>query len=180
MRIALDVGYSYRTARFGSDEIDDPVLDEAFHKLISSGRRGLTYSVDIHGFPSETLGIGVRLQGHRYHASVAIPGVTNIDWSVNTQYVGVSLLYRWFNNRDNAWIGTFTAGYLYYNDKSNILKYNYNKGGIGATIDFGYDFRISGRHALGIRITSFLGRVKVNDNATESLDSSEISIGYRF
>ena len=161
----IDAGYSYRTAQAATLEISE---------YVNKMRSGIYFGADLHISDTRNMGFGVRYTGHRYKHLKA-------DHKVKTDYIALSLLTKRLNHTETgALVMGGSLGYLSYSEKATELNIDINKPGIGATFDFGYDFRLSKHAYFGIKLTLTAGWVDMGENGRESLAALDIGVGYRF
>lgn len=173
VRFSLDVGYSYRIASIVKG------VPREIKDLINKMRGGLVYGADFHYFFDSDLGIGAKYSGHHYSHSES-----GFKISTNTNYFAPSFVWRLFDRRNNAWVFGTSIGYLSFREKYTGLS-DFSKGGLGSSLDLGYDIRLAKNTFLGLKFSFIGGSVSVGkDNAgknvSESLSAIEFSGGLRF
>jgi len=169
---ALDFGYSYRVGK---------VVSGPYHDFYKKMRSGIAYGADIHYYLSRGLGLGLRYTGHHYSHSD-----NRLSDKVTTNYFAPSFHWRNLNRSENgAFVLGFSLGYVHYSEKPSIIP-KIDKGGVGSTVDVGYDFRLSGNLFLGLKLTFTGGRIKMDtmpgntEDVYESLNALDFGVGLRF
>lgn len=170
-RIAVDVGYSYRTAT-----AYDPGLNEV------DWRSGVSYGATYHWMFKFGLGVGANLMGQNYS-----PNFRGSQSNVNNIFVGPSVMYRLYftKARRVAFVVGMSTGYLHYHerlsapgDPDTVV----NSGWIGSFAEAGLDFRIAAKVHLGFTFNILSGSVAIPgvDNVREDLGAVGIRAGVRF
>ena len=176
-RIAVDVGFSYRIAKASKD------LDALQRSFVNKLRAGFLYGGDFHGFFPSGFGLGAKFTGHYYTRTELI-----YKDQVNTIYVAPSMMWRTFSKKLDVFYYGFSVGYVNFKETftENGLSSSFSNGGLGTTIDFGYDHRLSGNTFLGFKLTYTNGNIdwKITDSSgnkmVESLAAIDLSVGFRF
>ena len=167
----IDAAYSYRVAKAADASIKD---------FVNKMRGGFAYGADIHYAFSRGFGFGARFSGHHYSHS----DMTMSD-KVNTYYFAPSIGWKNYNrNYSGAFVFGCSIGYVSYQEEVNDL--SISKGGLGSTVDIGYDFRLAGSTYLGVKLTLTAGTINTglrdsgNRELKESLSALDIGVGLRF
>jgi hypothetical protein len=183
-RYGFHGGYSYRTAKVSNQLTPD--LKDYVKKLKS----GFVLGADVHGFTSETFGLGLKYNLNQYKGEQGIDFKDNITM----HYIAASILNRYIlgNPKNHLLLGA-NIGYQSYQDKTIILGNDFDIKGktIGAGLEAGFEHKI-GEHSLLNLGLSFSGatitKIKVNNGIPqklnkeeyESLSRLELTIGFKF
>jgi len=196
-RIALNGGYSYRTAKL-ADNIPNNFRD--YTKELKSGYH---LAGDITYYFSEPLGVGVKVNNFNSsnRAEVSISESTGyvsgeISDNINILFVGPSFNTRLFDrNKRNAFLMSLAIGYLDYSNEARMITPMKIKGStVGMVFDLGYDICLSDNYSLGFQISLLSGTltkyelsegmsittIKLEEEEYESLGRIDFSIGIRF
>lgn len=165
----VDLGFSYRIAR----------APEGMSDYVRDLRKGYYFGADLYGAIARGIGLGVRYTGHRYGDFL------NNSHKVRTDYFAPSFL---FQRPDRPFYFGYSLGYLSYFEElsgwnnSGSIK----KGGLGATLDLGYEFDPTQKTSLAIELSYTAGRVDLDmtdrngDKLIESLGAIDIGLSVRF
>ncbi len=180
LRFAVDVAYSYRTAKLAKNEIEG-MSDDEWREFANRGRSGIAYSVGITPFFNTRFGLGAKFVGNHYRSRGF--GLTD---KVNTYYIAPEFLVRLpTRSFKNAWIISLSAGYVAYNEKVFIgdTVAKLNKGGFKSMFEAGFDFRLERNLFMGVKLAMGGGTIKFKSGGKthrESLEAFEIGAGLRF
>lgn len=172
-KFGVNIGPSIRTGKAA----------EGAEDLAKDLRLGVTYGADLqYFFPKSSFGLGARLAFHHYSAYFEM-----IDYRVRTTYLAPSFMWRNFNSLGDAVMFGFSVGYLNYHDSMGGVPFM--SGGVSreslmTTLDAGYDIRIkNSKTFVTMRLSIAVGNVDMSDvqeNARESLNAVDITMGIRF
>ncbi len=182
-RFGVDAGYSYRTAKIVEG------VNYDLRNFLNKMRNGVYYGLDVHHFSENDFGIGARITGRHYAYTQG-----GLGEKVDTYYIAPSMMWRVFDRRGrNAWTYGFSLGYIHLNDRlfvGGAQSGGINKGGVGSSVDLGYDIRLGeGTSFLGLRFAFSGGSIYLDPNEEtagnkeikgESLAAVEFGVGLRF
>lgn len=178
-RYGFHAGYSYRTAKI-SDQLP-PDYRDYVKKLKSSFVAG----ADVHGFISETFGIGLK---YNLNKCTAAKGTDYRD-NINMHYIAASVLNRYtLANPDSHFLLGANIGYQSYQDKTIVLGYDVTIKGntVGFGLETGFEHKISqsslihiGLSFIGATLTKVNGH-KLSKEEYESLSRLELIVGLKF
>ena len=199
IRIALNGGFGYQTAKIGDNVPND------FRDYVKKLKSGITFGGDITYYFSETMGAGVKYS--LFHSSNSLDNIyiENAEGErrygamsddLNISYIGPSFSTRLLNHKkSNAMISSISLGYMAYNnDKVMVDKYKMTGSTLGLSFDLGYDIKIADKISLGIQLSYTSGTLfnyKWDDGNTietieleagsyEGLNRIDLSVGLRF
>ncbi len=185
VRLALNTGYSYRTAPL-ADNISSSQL--SYYKSLKSG---FHVGGDISAFTSEAIGFGFKYNLFKSKGNSS--GDNNEKISIH--FVGPSFTTRLLNyNKRNAFISNWSIGYMSYVDKLYNGYEQVQGSTVGLAWDLGYDFKISEKTALGFQISLLSGvlnkvtykegmhvqEIELDNDEREGLGRVDFSVGLRF
>lgn len=195
-RVAISGGYSYRTARI-SDE-----LGPDYHDYLRGLKNGYHLSAEVDYFFKSAIGVGATyIYSHAASSGKFLfeneAGEQVSDYlsdNVNLHYIGPTFTTRLLNQKQtNAFIATFSLGYLRYVNHASIAMVPLKLTGetIGFLLGIGYDIGIAKNTAIGLQISLMGGSLKkekmyINDayqgdiSTEEGLGRIDLSIGLRF
>ncbi len=180
-RIALDVAFSYRTAKAAEGQISG-VSESDWRRFVNGLRPGIAYGMSITPFFNDNFGVGLRFAGNHYsHTSDG-----GLSDNINTFYIAPEFVWRapTFDNK-NALIWTVSIGYLAYGEKmlySGSMA-EIRKGGFKTATEIGYDFRIGAKSFFGLKLGLSTGGIRIDvgeEDQMESIGAIEIGGGFRF
>nr|WP_321453405.1 DUF3575 domain-containing protein [uncultured Carboxylicivirga sp.] len=197
LRIAINGGYSYRTAKL-SDEIPSDLRD-----YVKKLKNGYHLSGDITYFFSEPLGAGLKLSYFNASNSVHVispesTGYTSVEMSddIDIFFIGPSINTRFYDkNKRNAFLMSMAIGYMDYTDNGRLVNSVKISGStLGVSFDMGYDVYLSDNFSLGFQLGFLAGTlntieqfdgvstttVKLEENQYENLARIDFSVGLRF
>jgi hypothetical protein len=198
-RIALDYGYSHRTAKVAENVPTD------FKNYVEDLKNGNNMGLDLNYFVSESFGVGLKY--NRNKSSNSMDNIYVEDDQGNRRYgklsdditmtfVGVSFAGRILDaKKRNAFIIALSLGQLSFNNQFVVVDpYEMNGSTFSTALDFGYDIATSKNFAIGVKFSIIGGvlteyvlkdgvtteRIKLNEEQYESLSRIDISVGIRF
>jgi hypothetical protein len=202
LRIAIDGGGQYRTAKMASEI--DPVLREHYNKL----RSGFHYNAQIACFFAENHGIETMFTQHFFSNKLGQVYFTDefgnvinsaiLKEKIIFNYIGINYIIRFYDSKKkNCFLMTMGMGYLGYIDKLFLNDQEFGKitaSTVGVNLGVGYDIRISKRFCFGFKASlmggSFsnykqtIGNSITNesfpDKNSEGLGTINLSVGLRF
>jgi len=199
IRLALNGGYAYRTARIGESVPAD------FKDYFKGLKSGYHVGADLCYYITEPLGIGFKY--YFFNASNSLESIYREDLEGNRTYgsmsddISISYIGPVFSTRflshdeSKALILNVSLGYMgYSDDKVLIENYWINGSTLGMAYDIAYDFAIGENLFLGFQISLLSGilfNYDVNDGTMietivlkqgeyENLNRIDLSIGLRF
>ena len=193
LRVAVQGGWGYRTARLSEDI--DPALRDHMKRLKS----GYVLGADAAWFMSN---IGIGITFHDMHSSdnagkVRLQGATaasNFTQEIGIMYLAPQISSRYASGRHNMFID-ISLGYLSYrNHTFRGFDYRINGKTLGYGADLKYDFAITPRFAAGVSFTAVTGTLRsirigtgsevydkeLEKDQYESLNHIALSAGIRF
>ncbi len=199
VRMALNGGYSYRTAGIANSVPSD--LRDHTRALKS----GYHLGGDISWFFAEQLGVG--LNSSLFKASNSTPayidvgngsfsGITTLNEEVTILFLGPQFTTRFLNeDKTNAFIMSSSLGYIGYVDDAVLGEEFKLKGSsLGYVFQLGYDLGLSDKLSLGLQVSLLAGTltkikkeqgaysetIKLDEGSYESLSRIDFSVGFRF
>jgi hypothetical protein len=199
LRIAINGGYSYQTAKIADGVPAD------FRNYVKELKSGYHFSADFSYFFSESMGFGLKYCLFKTSNSLDNIYIEDNDGfriygkmsdDLNISFIGPSFSTKMSNQSNgNTFIINFSLGYIgYSNDKVIISNYKMTGSTLGLALDIGYDIKLSRNFSLGFQISSITGALSEfdwNDGTTtetiklekgkyESLNRLDFSVGLRF
>ena len=198
IRIALNGGWSYRTAKINKK------VPEHLVSHMKELRNGYNMGISAAYYFSEKIGTGILFnyfnsKNETYFKIPTMTEITNMSVrdNISIYFIGQTFGTRLLNrNKQNGFVLNFGLGYLGFYDKGQLhtQKIILKNGTLGATWDVGYDIGLSDNFALGIRAAYIAGfltsykssngiitqRVKLEKEDYENLSTINISVGLRF
>jgi len=202
IRVAIDGGWQYRTAKLASGM--DTELREHYRKMKS----GFHYDMQAAYFFTESMGIEAMFSQQFFGNNLGYGSLTGKDGNlIDTgelnekilfTYIGANYLFRPFNsNKKNNWLFSVGFGYMDYNDRfflDNVERLKLSTGTLGSYIAVGYDIAISENLGIGFKLSTIGGTFKdykqtlngITTNETmpektlEGLGTVRLSVGLRF
>jgi hypothetical protein len=200
LRVALNGGYSYHTAKIAENIPSD------FKDYAEDLKSGSHFGGDITYFFSEPLGVGLKYCQFKTSNSMDDVYMEDGDGNVyvgrmsddlTISFIGPMFSSRFFDgNKRNAMFMNLSLGYMSYSDNKFIIIDRYKMTGktVGVSLDFGYDVALSKKVSLGFQISLLTGTlfeyelsdghrsetVDLDIGEYESLNRIDLSIGLRF
>lgn len=198
-RIAMNSGYSYRTAKVPENMPAD-IMD--YYKALKSG---FHFGGELTYYFTEPLGFGIKY--YTFHSANSMDGVYFEDTEGNGRlgtlsddiiisFIGPTFSTRLLNhNKRNALVMNLSLGYLGYSNSMTVADdYKVTGKTVGLVYDIGYDIGISENVSMGFQISAISGMLyeyTMNDNGTartieleegeyEGLGRIDFSVGLRF
>jgi hypothetical protein len=198
VRIALNGGFSYHTARVAGSVPDD------FRDYVNQLKSGLHFGGDLTYYFTEPLGLGMKYL--LYKTSNSLDGIYLEDEYGNRRYgimsddLTISFLGPTFSTRlfshdkKGAFLLNTSIGYMgYSNNKVIVDNYKMTGSTLGLAFDFGYDVGLTDNLSLGFQLSYISGTlfeydwndgvttetIKLDINSYESLNRIDVSIGLR-
>lgn len=183
-RYGFHGGYSYRIAKV-SDQVTSSYQDY-FKKLKS----GFVVGADVHGFTSESFGIGVKYNLNKYKAEQG----SNLKDDITLHYVAASMLNRYvLADPANHFLFGANIGLQSYRDKAMLMGYDLDITGkaVGFGLEAGYEHKIGNGALLhfGLMFTgASITKIRINGGTPvklskeeyESLSRLELVLGFKF
>jgi hypothetical protein len=200
-RMAVNVGWNYRTARLSDD------IPADFKQYYNELKSGYNYGLDLTYYFSEQLGVGFRYNNYLSKNEIDNVYVTYPDASteygkmsdhVSTNFIGPFFSTRLFNfNKKNCFLFDLGIGYMGYKDQSVLISDQYILKGntVGTYLNIGYDIGVSPDLAIGFQLSLSTGNLtqfqvfengvytetkKLEKGQYENLSRIDLSIGLRF
>ncbi|HNW51041.1 MAG TPA: hypothetical protein PKH79_08165 [Prolixibacteraceae bacterium] len=189
-RAAINGGWSYRTARV-SDNVPSGLKE--YTKNLKSG---LNYGVDLTGFFSEQIGIGLKCQNFRSKKEMDGSQYGNVSDDISICFIGPMMSTRLLNDtKKNGWFFNLGVGYLGYKDDAYVNSNMTIKGATaGICWEIGYDIGISKNMSIGFQLSSIGGTltgydvsngyttqtIQLDKENQEGLHRFDFSVGLRF
>ena len=178
-RYGLHAGYSYRTAKV-SDQLTPDYRD-----YVKKLKSGFVAGADVHGFISETFGLGLKYNLNKYNATQG----TDFKDNITMHYIAASVLSRYvLANPESHFLWGANMGFQSYQDKTMIFGNDVDIKGntVGFGLEMGFEHKISenslfhlGLSFTGATITKVNG-YKLSKEQYESLSRLEIVVGLKF
>lgn len=197
LRLAVSGGWSYRFGQIPRN------LPREMKDYLNELKSGYNYGLDLSYYFTEYMGIGFKYSVYKskhdalitlYETGSPVTTKTSDDISIN--FIGPFFTARFLNqSKKNAFIASSGIGYSQYINNGFYLEPMSIKGStIGFSADFGYDFGITERFAIGIQVSVLTGiltqyelsqgkvteTVKLEIGNYETLNRVFISAGLRF
>lgn len=197
-RVAINGGFSYRTAKLADDIPSD------FENYMKELKYGYHYGLDLSYYFSEQLGIGIKYSIYKSKNEIDNISVTRPDGStqygkmsdnISINFIGPFISTRLLNaNKKNGLLMNLGIGYLGYKDYTVLVTdYTIKGSTLGLCWDIGYDIGISKNLAIGFQLSYMIGTltqydisdetttktVKLKNDNRESLSRIDLSIGLR-
>ena len=190
IRIALNGGWGYRTAKIGKN------VPPEFVSYMKELRNGYSLGLNATYYFREKIGTGIKFNYFGSKNSSYTASYYGDD-NISIYFIGPTFGTRQLNqNRRNGFIFNVGLGYLGYYDKGivNSQRLIIKNGTLGVAWDVGYDIGLSDDFALGIQlsfISGYLTSLKVSDGREtrkvklekddyENLSTLNLSVGLRF
>ncbi|GHV59486.1 hypothetical protein FACS1894182_13640 [Bacteroidia bacterium] len=198
-RVAIDAGWSYRTAPV-SDQVNSDTK-----KFLRNLKSGWSAGADLTYYFSEYIGLGFRYNEHLSSASasgyITYPnGSTEsgmLRENIRVSYIGPLLSTRLFHaDKKNCFLFNIGIGYVGYHDKQSVNSYHLTSTGgtIGTYYGIGYDIGITKNWAIGIQLSGTSGvlssmkrsngtsteTIQLERGSYEGLSRLDIAVGLRF
>jgi hypothetical protein len=198
-RVAVNVGYSYQTAKVAESVPSD------FKDYINELKSGYHLGVDATYFFSETLGFGLKYSRFLTSNSINNIYVTDEEGFTRTGKMSDDLTISFFgptfssrllnHDKTNAFLMSVAIGYLSYsNDKVIIDNFKMTSNTMGLSIDMGYDIGLSENLSLGVQISYLMATltqfelddghtkqtIELEEGEYEGLNRIDLSVGLRF
>ena len=198
LRIALQAGGGYRLARVATDQ--DRVLIDHMKKL----KWGLSYGADVTYYFIDSFGAGIKFSnfhtGHSEYITASFENGTTrsgpLSDNIDIFFAGPVAAYRVLSaSGRNAFIASYSIGYLGYVNKGALIdSYKIKGGSVGFVAEIGYDIGITDNLSIGANlswISGSLGSFDITDeagkttrrqlkyNEMESLSHLSLTLGFR-
>lgn len=182
-RLAIDAGSSIRSSKIAANMPESGLSDSDWRSIHQGLRTGFMMGASATGFFDDFYGLGGKFVWSRYSHNFK-----GLNLGVNTIYFGPEWITRLPSRKGKgAWIFGVSAGYVHYREKAsyNGLSLSKGKGSAKGIFEVGYDFLISGKTFVGVKVGTSIGSLKMKvDNIgkeyTNSLNTWEFGAGIRF
>ena len=189
-RLAISGGTGYRLGRTpeGSEELTD---------FINNMRLGGQFGIDLHFFLKRKIALGIEYDYYNAKHSGTIENHYLKD-NTKIQFIGPSFAGRIpISYRRDAFVYTLAIGYGHFKEmtKEADEEESFTGGCLAGKGSIGYDFALSDKVALGIKLSLLFGNIKnftyknsagettkftLNPQDGENISMANISVGIRF
>lgn len=195
-RITIDGGWAHRLGKL--PEASSSETNDYLKKLKNGGNIGLSAQY----FWNKSFGVGLEYSLFKTSYSSDNMHIPNVGTGYIKDNIFIHFTGATFNicvpskHNNNALFMAIGFGYLGYKDKGTIKTESLNITGstVGALYSLGYDFGLSSKMSLGIKLSLIAGTLdkikyssgpysktmELEDDERESLSQLNISIGLRF
>ena len=198
-RVAVNGGYSYRTAPVAKD------VSKVVSDYLKQLKSGYHFSADASYYLTELFGLGIKSSvsfssNSMDHVQVEMDDGTTktgmMSDDIRIWFIGPAFTIRLLDGlKRNAFLSSVAIGYLDYHDNAVLInKYIIKGNTAGLEVSLGYDFAVSKRFSLGIQVSYLVGSlsqvviddgaikktVNLPDNAHENLSRLDLTVGIRF
>lgn len=199
IRAALNVGWSYRTAKMATD------IPHGLKSYMDDLRSGYHFGLDASWFFSEMFGGGLKFTTYRTTSTLENVSVTQSNgqtaYGKMSDDMTINFIGPVFNSRllsdskKNSLLMNIGVGYIGYKDNAVLLSaYQLKSSTLGVCWEVGYDLGISKHLALGIQLSYLMGTltrvkmyqagsvttIKFDEKDYEDLSRIDFSVGLRF
>jgi hypothetical protein len=185
-RVALDGGWSYRTAKI------DKNAPSGLRDFIQGLKSGYNFAVEGTYFFKSGWGVGLQYSNFRSSNEMEALAYTNSGQPVTgkyrastaIQYVGPTFGARSVLGKNgNLYLGaTLSLGYMHYSQTEQFLseRVSGSKGTFGATTNIFFDVAVAENVMIGVKAAYAAGSFSVGGSQRESLSRIDLSGGVRF
>lgn len=195
LRLNVEGGYSYRTAKIPSDMPSDLKI------YIEDLMKGYNFAIDLTYFFNTEYGIGIKYSNFSasnfmdnvsyYNELTDESGVGSMEDNISLSFIGVGITNRkLLGNGNTLLIGNLSAGQLSYNNDSRVIDLPLDIEGstFGLHALVGLDFFVSEKLGLGGSLSYIIGslsKIKVNGtnisfSENESLNRFDFNVGLKY